>query len=192
MRYLVVAIILSIFVNASDMDRIDDIVKEIETLRKEHDKCKELLYKERLKNTILIAKNDLLNKKNEKESKKDYKLVKTKEIKNISLENKNLNKKNSEDKIIKTLENKINQENKTKKIAEKEIFSKASTYRTIKNSNIYNAVNGKILYEWERNIAFTSNIMTQNWVKITGYFVDDKWKKAKQRLWIKKINIVKR
>jgi len=30
------------------------------------------------------------------------------------------------------------------------------------------------------------------WIKITGFFVDKKWKKAKNELWVKKINTVNR
>ncbi len=242
MKYIIISIILSIFVNASEINRVQTIIKDINTLREDYNRCKKeleiqnisnniiekidsspdtkeelkkykkLLDKEKLKNTILIAKFDLLNNNNEKSNNKSLKLCKTKEKENKRLIKKYIKEMQNKDNIIKNLKNQIKltknttstslkidqnniKENKiveTKKIIEKKVFSKASTYRTTKNSNIYNAVNGKILYEWERNIAFTSNVMTQNWVKITGYFIDDKWRRSKEKLWIKKTNIVKR
>jgi len=32
----------------------------------------------------------------------------------------------------------------------------------------------------------------KNWVKITGYFIDKKWKKAKKEMWIKDSKVSKR
>ena len=101
-----------------------------------------------------------------------------------------INNYSSENTIVEKVVNSL--ENKTNKAVEKEIFTKASTYKIIKSSNIYNAVNGKVIYNWEPATTFTSNIKTQNWVKITGCFVNDKWQRAKEKLWIKKINIEKR
>jgi len=69
---------------------------------------------------------------------------------------------------------------------------KAGTFRLLDESDIYNSVNGDVLFTWEKGKSFTSGVMTQNWVKITGYFVDKKWTSATQALWIKKVNTKKR
>jgi len=69
---------------------------------------------------------------------------------------------------------------------------KASAYRLKKESVIYDAIEGKTVEVWEKKRSFTSNISQGQWVKITGYFVDKKWKKAKNSLWIKAENTIKR
>jgi len=69
---------------------------------------------------------------------------------------------------------------------------KASAFRLNKNAPIYDKVNGKKLYEWEKATSFTSSIKTQNWVKITGYFVDRVWMPSSKELWIKSTDVIKR
>ena len=71
---------------------------------------------------------------------------------------------------------------------EKKVDTKARTYRLSKESNIYDDVNGNILYTWENKTSFTSTKMTQNWIEVTGYFIDRKWLKAKKSLWLEKVN----
>lgn len=198
MRYLIISMILSLFVYAGEMDRIESIVKDIEILRADYNRCKKEL--------------DIQN--NEKSNKECLKLLKIKEKENIYLKNR-LDIQNEElknkDKIINSLKNQINFKDKTsissnkfpklmmkdskkekKVIKEVEVNIKASTFILVKDSDIYNTVNGKVVYQWKDKTAFTSNKMTQNWMKITGYFIDNKWKRAPQKLWIKKTNIVKR
>ena len=53
-------------------------------------------------------------------------------------------------------------------------------------------VSKAVIYKWENKSSFTSSLMTENWIKITGYFVDKQWKKAAEELWVKKINTIKR
>lgn len=69
---------------------------------------------------------------------------------------------------------------------------KASAFRLNKNALIYDRVNGEKLYEWEKGTSFTSSIKTQNWVKITGYFVDRVWMRSSKELWIKTTDVIKR
>ncbi|MCD6173821.1 MAG: hypothetical protein J7J96_08585 [Sulfurimonas sp.] len=201
MKYLIISMILSLFVYAGEMDRIESIVKDIEVLRADYNKC-----------TQELDINNIQN--NEKSNKKCLKLLKIKEKENIYLKNR-LDIQNEElkskDKIINNLKNQINSKNKIfenankfpklmmkdskkekKVIKEVEVNLKASTFKLLKDSDIYNSVNGEVIYQWKANSAFTSNKMTQNWMKITGYFIDNKWKRAPGKLWIKKINIVKR
>ncbi|MDQ7061234.1 MAG: hypothetical protein Q9M43_08885 [Sulfurimonas sp.] len=79
-----------------------------------------------------------------------------------------------------------------KPLSEKEEQFKASSFRLIKNSSIYDSINGNKIAQWEEKSSFTSNTMSENWIKITGFFVDRQWQKSKESLWIKKENIIKR
>ncbi|MCK9490530.1 MAG: hypothetical protein M0Q24_00450 [Sulfurimonas sp.] len=78
---------------------------------------------------------------------------------------------------------------KTKEIEEE---TKPTTYRLKYDSKIYNEISGDEIYLWEKDRTFTSNIQTQNFTKITGYFIDKKWQKAEEELWIKKVDIFER
>lgn len=92
-----------------------------------------------------------------------------------------------------TLIMKENIQSKENRIIEIKTFSKAFTYHLNKTSSIYSDMStNNSVDTWEENTLFTSNIMSQNWVKITGYFVKDIWRKAKKELWIEKENTVKR
>ena len=57
-------------------------------------------------------------------------------------------------------------------------------YKLLIQSNIYDAIDGEVYDIWEEGTSFTSNIKSDGWIKITGYFVERKWKKAKEELWI--------
>ena len=65
---------------------------------------------------------------------------------------------------------------------------KTGTYRLKKKSEIYDAINGNVLFVWEDKSSFTTTQVTQDWIKVTGYFVDKKWTKAEKNLWVKKVN----
>ena len=65
---------------------------------------------------------------------------------------------------------------------------KARTYRLHKESEIYDGADGEIVFIWEDKSSLTAINMTQDWLKITGYFVDKKWTKAQKNLWVKKVN----
>ena len=184
-----------------DVKNINNIVPKSNNLkielRKKDErikKYKKLLDKEIMKNTILLAKIKKLSKSSissknialnsDKSNKKYKKLLEKKYSKNIK----------TKENRIKSLENKLKQESKEKAldIIEKQIISKASTFRIVTDSDIYNSINGDILFQWQKGRSFTSNITTQNWIKITGYFTDKKWKRASKELWMKKTNTVKR
>ena len=82
-------------------------------------------------------------------------------------------------------------EPKRKEVEKLERF-KASAFRLNKNAVIYDKVNGEKIDEWNKETSFTSSIKTQNWVKITGYFVDKVWMRSSKELWIKSSDIIKR
>ncbi len=67
------------------------------------------------------------------------------------------------------------------------IASKAKTYRTKNEADIYDAIGGKKIDKWVKGRSFTSYVVVSDgWIKITGYFVHKKWKEAKKEMWIKK------
>jgi hypothetical protein len=178
------------------MDRIEEIVKDIESLRADYNSCKKEL-------DIYQNTNNPNNK-----SKKPYL---NKEKINLVLIKEYEEKIKSKDKKIKSLENKISKMLVSKNIkqevckddnpfpklimketTEKEENFKASAFRLNIDSNIYDSINGKVVYKWESKTSFTSSVMTQKWIKITGYFTNKVWKKADEELWVKKTNTIKR
>jgi len=42
----------------------------------------------------------------------------------------------------------------------------------------------KVLEQWEKHTSFTSNVKSKNRIKITGYFVNKKWRKASKEMWV--------
>ena len=68
----------------------------------------------------------------------------------------------------------------------------AYAYRFKLDANIYTAIDGEKLFEWEKGTSFTSNRRTKEWVKITGYFVDKKWLSAENEMWVKAQEVIKR
>jgi len=68
----------------------------------------------------------------------------------------------------------------------------AGAYRMKRESAVYDAPEGKLISLWEERRSFTSNLTQGEWIKITGYFVDKKWQRAKEALWVKRENTIKR
>jgi septal ring factor EnvC (AmiA/AmiB activator) len=81
---------------------------------------------------------------------------------------------------------------KDKYIEDKVKRTKAYTYELKGNAYIYNAIGGKKIEEWEVDTAFTSNIRSNSWVKITGFFINKSWVKAESNMWINAKNIRKK
>lgn len=80
-----------------------------------------------------------------------------------------------------------------KSVKSKQVVSeKASSYRMKNETAVYDAINGKVVAIWEVKTSFTSNIEQGEWVKITGYFVNKKWKKSTKSLWVRSKNTIKR
>jgi len=72
------------------------------------------------------------------------------------------------------------------------ILEKGRTYRLKQKSSIYDSPDGKVIAIWEEKTSFTSNIYKGKWIKITGYFVNMKWKKSTDEMWIKDKDTIKR
>lgn len=270
MKIILISFIFSMMACASEMDRIQDIVLDIENLREDYEKCikslgtnganniissreendkleliikkknKELIeYKkdidiEKLKNNLLLTEVETLKSKlsknntstsnittsNDKSNKKYNILLlnKEKEINNLrnmyseyvkksnitisSLKNQiKMIKKSSDDCNKNTFPKLAMKDNITKNVpkdvvsevsSSRVVSSKAFAYRLTKDSDIYESIDGELLERWEARTSFTSNISEGDWIKITGYFIDKKWQKATQELWVKKINTIKR
>ena len=70
--------------------------------------------------------------------------------------------------------------------------SASSVYRIKGESTIFDKPNGQAIEIWEDTRSFTSNISKEKWVKITGFFVDRKWRKAQREMWVKEEKTLKR
>ncbi|MDQ7045965.1 MAG: hypothetical protein Q9M32_08635 [Sulfurimonas sp.] len=199
MKY-VIGMFFSIVLYGSELDTMDDIVNDIQNLRADYTSCKNTLgeYK------VDSLKKEKNNKIFEKEVNNLKNILKTKDIAIENLQNKiNIlikNKENNKNTLV-LVEKEVLEcldENPfpilmmKKPLSEKEEQFKASSFRLIKNSSIYDSINGNKIAQWEEKSSFTSNTMSENWIKITGFFVDRQWQKSKESLWIKKENIIKR
>lgn len=71
-------------------------------------------------------------------------------------------------------------------------ITKAGTYRTKYESVIYDSPQGKAICIWEEKRSFTSNIIRGEWIKITGYFIEQKWQKASEEMWIREKDTLRR
>ncbi len=186
---------------ADDFDKINVIVNDIRELRKENEKCQT-----KLKNITNKTKNISLNYEklyNEQKHKNIILKAQLEYSNDLQTSNKNLASKVEElEKLVKKQKNLLNikqnttnnafstlimkeryQEKDLKK--EKIIKFKAISFYLKKDSNIYDAIDGNKIFNWNEGRSFTSNKKTKKWIKITGYFVNKKWQRAKQNMWIK-------
>ena len=191
--------------------------KKLQLLQRENQEYSDKLNKEKNTNKILSSKIDLLEKdKNKEKLLKDIKelksllLAKENRINNLDKTIKDLDKnrqkmnnslsllqKSSQKKAIVCEDDNVfpplvMKDGINISKSEKVKVVLAGSFRLNKESYIYNAIDGEIVQQWENRRTFTSNIMSENWIKITGYFVDKVWQKAIKELWIKKENISKR
>ncbi|WP_373004295.1 hypothetical protein [Sulfurimonas sp.] len=169
------------------------------------DQYEKQLKTQRQQNIILKAEVEYLNESaanNEKIIQKYQKLLKTKDNDILALKKKVKNESIQTTKKIKSLPlcvKKIDY-NPFPKLMPKENtdlkeevqISKASTFRLNSDSKIYDSPNGKQISLWTKDTSFTSNRKTLNWVKITGLFIDKKWKKAKKDMWVENSQVTKR
>lgn len=73
------------------------------------------------------------------------------------------------------------------------IWTKAKTYRVRKDTDIYEAPEGKSIDQWKAKTSFTSMQKEGEWIRITGYFVDKKWHSARDvSLWIRQSDAIER
>lgn len=77
-------------------------------------------------------------------------------------------------------------------IGDKIVEFEPSPFRLKTDSIIYDAIDGNKIGKWEKGRSFTSNTKTNSWIKISGYFVKKKWKKADGDMWVKRAQVIKR
>ncbi len=188
MKSLLVFFLLFAVAYCDEVQRIDHIVKDISKLRLEYETCKEKL----LDSNKLEEENLKLEKRVrelEKLVKKQEILLKTKENKEKSLfiySNKCEEESSFPNLIMK-------EEYKKESSEKKELITfKPSAFRLMTDSVIYDAAEGKKIDIWEKGTSFTSNSMMDGWIKISGYFVKRKWKKAQKGMWVKSAQTIKR
>lgn len=162
---------------------------------------KEMLkYKDLLK--VQLDENDKLLDENELLENKYNRLLKTKQkkVKNTKTTSTIFKYKLEEPNKFPTLMMKEElRESKKEKIKPAKKVDKTDKKKDLKNeiekfkarpfclnvdSYIYDSPNGKVLEQWEEKTSFTSNQKMNKWVKITGYFVNQKWTRAKKDIWI--------
>ena len=183
---------------------------ELKKMRKLMEEYKVLLEEEKVKNTLGVSqkneklildeksnkiKENILEVKLKDDLKIKYeKIIKDKDTIIVSLKNqiKNTKKPTMLKKEICEDENPfpslIMKENKEEKISAATLNLKVGTYRLNQESEIYDAIDGNILFTWGDKSSFTTTEVTQDWIKISGYFIDKKWTKAEKNLWVKKVN----
>jgi len=81
---------------------------------------------------------------------------------------------------------------KKENVSKSTSISTSGVYRIKGESSIYDAKEGKVIEIWEDTRSFTSNVFKDEWIKITGYFVDKKWRKASNEMWVKRENTIHR
>ena len=200
-------------VNADEIQRIESIVNDISQIKKDY----KLLEKE--KQTYLqdlqASQIENANLKSDLELYSNF-TKKEKIYKNriISLENqlnslrkevktKELNSNEKEIVVEKCLTSQSNEQtNSFPKLQMKDeykeseesdvIYFKASSFRVNKQATIYDAVDGQKIDEWEKLRSFTSNQRVENWIKITGYFVNKMWQPSENEMWIQSNDIIVR
>ena len=85
----------------------------------------------------------------------------------------------------------MKEENEALISAEVVRFNKAVNYRLKHESEIYDAPEGKVVALWEEKRSFTSNTASRGWIKITGYFVQRKWRRAAEEMWVKETDAIR-
>ncbi|WP_428738664.1 hypothetical protein [Sulfurimonas sp.] len=214
MKKIVFMVFLFVLIlNADDMQRLDEIVKDIENLRISYDKSQDSLNKCQIQLHDQQEKNMILQKELKNESTETYmKSINVSDIENLKNQIKNLKKqiknkdneilllKNKNNKIMdnqikkeNTLENEINNfpELKMRK-QPKLVDNTPTTYRLTQESIIYSGIDGVEVDKWEKSTSFTSKLKTAGWIKISGYFVDKKWQKVQKDMWVKTSQAFKR
>ncbi len=214
MKILFILFFTISFLQSGEIQRIESIVQDIVKLRGDYEECKKslgnnrnfradrfekrtqelelLLDKEKLKTkklTVLLNKKCTSTNLNNEAIDNLEKILDSKnneikslknEIKKMKIKPKMHKKKVHKEKVVK----------KVKKIS-KSIYKgkieiiKPTTFCLKNDSIIYDTINGQKIAYWEKNTTFTSNQKTKSYIKITGYFISMKWKKAKKEMWIK-------
>ena len=204
MKFIFLVLIISLALQADEIKRIESIVNDITKLRIKHQKCEDNLETQNVK--IKEYENSIKNLKTKIKYLK--KQVKSKETnKKTSLKSNKIILKPKEETIETIVYQKCEETNPFPKLVMKEgkqpekpltttvesiEYFKARAFRLNTDADIYDAINGKTIDNWENKTSFTSNQRTATWIKITGYFVDKVWRKSDLEMWVKATHATKR
>ncbi len=191
--------LMLVFVNADEMQRLDLIVKDIEQLRINYELSQKNLKRCEEKTLSLDDKNKINEKYKEEINNLENqiyflnKIIKNKEIEIEKLKvSKNKNqiicKNNVKKQINEFPELKMRNSKKVDTVKD----TTPTTYRVSQDSIIYSAIDGKEIDKWEKLTSFTSKLKINGWIKISGYFVNKKWRKADKEMWIEVSHTLKR
>jgi chromosome segregation ATPase len=202
MRYTILGFFLLFStLNADEIQRIESIVNDIKELRSNYNRATNEIADYKIEITNLQKENTQLKEKSESNQNNEKYTLKIKSLENEILELKNqLKTKEKQTKICKLkrvsslkTQTKV-EKNQFPKLEMKEQYKlqsfEAKAFKLNKYAFIYDAIDGEVVESWEANRSFTSNLKSQNWIKITGYFVEKVWQPAEKELWIKKEDIV--
>ena len=200
MKNLVLYFLLLSLLNGDEIKRIESIVEDITKLRVQYEECKDEL---EAKESAKASENYKIVAKLKKEIKNYKKIIKSKDIEIDSLKKEKIAlksyKHNSSD-VNKVLcldkpndfPKLVLKDKYIDKNIEKVIKTKPSTYRLVTNADIYDSIDGDRVEEWESGTSFTSNVKTDSWVKITGFFINRVWVKSRSSMWVKLSDVIKR
>lgn len=187
MKIIFLTLIVLSFLHSNEIQRMEAIIDDISKLRTDYEECKFELLKNK-KDTVNPEYEILTDKvkKLEKIVKKQDELLKLKEN-NVKYIFKKTSDENKFPKLM--MKKEFQKESVNKNLI---INFKASAFFLNKNSTIYDAIDGTEIDKWESGTSFTSNEKTKEWIKIGGYFIDRKWRKAKKEMWVKLANTSKK
>jgi len=187
-----------LYASSSEIGIMEAVVDDISKLKKDYKECQQDLnnrfvktdYKELEKYKLLLKKEKEKNVKMLKDMEWYAQIIETLEtsLNQKKQEIEKLKSYKKEKEVIKIVE----PEKLTKKAPQKVKHIKPSNFRLKQDSFIYNKPNGKKMFKWLKNRTFTTNIRTDDWVKITGYFVNRRWTKAQEDMWIEADRVLKR
>jgi hypothetical protein len=73
------------------------------------------------------------------------------------------------------------------------VYFKAAAFETTETVPVRDAPAGNPVTTWEAETSFTSNQKQGGWIRVTGYFVDRKWRPSREEsLWIRESKVRKK
>ena len=216
---LICSILIFMQLHADEIQRIESIVDDISKLRKEYAKVQSnyvemevVLEEEKAKNKRVTKELKVCSNALKKEEDYKKKIISLEnQIKNLKKQVKSevVKKKSCKKQEIKIIKNIIKvhkplitqsskDDNKFPNLLMKDgtkglnFDRKPYAYRVKNTAIIYDGIDGKRIKVWEKMTSFTSNLSTDKWIKITGYFVNKVWKPSESEMWIKSNNALKR
>lgn len=190
MRNFLILFILSNYLVASEVKNIDDIeninfnVKTSEVTEIFKDIAKDLIEIKKKQFNILKRLDDIQEKVYRNEQKlglveliiDEQKSI----IRDVVGEINNLKGEES----IKTTPQRATQKMEKSNSTKLENFS-PSTFKLLKDNEIYDSVDGNVVKNWTKDRKFTAYQRVGDWIKISGYFSNGRWQSSSEVIWIK-------